>query len=91
MPFSIIETSIDLEPASPLIQAPGLRQNTPTEIAKPVRPTEFSLWVAVPFINLFVILAIALGVIYMKAHANGTSIRNEGVSMLDSSFKCPMY
>jgi hypothetical protein len=48
----------------------GVRQNT--DIAKPVRPLEFSLWVAGPFVNLFVILAIALGVIYAKAHVNGT-------------------
>jgi hypothetical protein len=50
--------------------APGVRLNT--DIAKPVRPSEFSLWVAVPFVNLFIILAVALGVIYLKAYANGT-------------------
>jgi hypothetical protein len=42
-----------------------------TEIAKPVRPFEFSLWAAVPFVNLFVILAVALGVIHLKASVNG--------------------
>jgi hypothetical protein len=50
--------------------APGVRRNT--DIAKPVRPSEFSLWVAVPFVNLFIILAVALGVMYLKAYANGT-------------------
>jgi hypothetical protein len=47
----------------------GVRRNT--NIAKPVRPLEFSLWVAGPFINLFIILSIALGVIYAKANVNG--------------------
>jgi len=47
----------------------GIRRNT--DIAKPVRPREFSLWVAGPFVNLFIILAIALGVIYSKARVNG--------------------
>ncbi|KAF1847953.1 uncharacterized protein K460DRAFT_363968 [Cucurbitaria berberidis CBS 394.84] len=48
-----------------------LRRKTPTAIAKPVRPVEFSLWVAFPLVNLFIVLAVALGVIYMKARVNG--------------------
>jgi hypothetical protein len=50
----------------------GTRRDSPTSIAKPVRPLELSLWVAVPFVNLFVALAIVLGVLYGKANANGT-------------------
>jgi hypothetical protein len=50
----------------------GARRDSPTSIAKPVRPVELSFWVAVPFVNLFVALAIVLGVLYGKAHANGT-------------------
>lgn len=52
----------------------GRRRDSPSSIAKPVRPVEFSLWVAFPFINLFVALAILLAVLYGKAHANGTSL-----------------
>lgn len=50
----------------------GQRQNSPTSIAKPVRPIELSLWMAVPFVTLFLALAVALGVIFDKAYANGT-------------------
>jgi hypothetical protein len=50
----------------------GARRDSPTSIAKPVRPVELSFWVAVPFVNLFVALAIVLGILYGKAHANGT-------------------
>jgi hypothetical protein len=35
---------------------------------------EFSLWVAFLFVNLFVVLAITLGVLYGKAHVNGKSL-----------------
>jgi hypothetical protein len=56
-----------------VISSLGARRDSPSSIAKPVRPTEFSLWVALPFVNVFVLLAVALGVIYGKAYANGTS------------------
>lgn len=49
-------------------------RDSPFSIAKPVRPKEFSLWAAFPFINSFVILAVLLGVIFGKAHANGMSL-----------------
>lgn len=52
----------------------GRRRDSPSSIAKPVRPVEFSLWVAIPFINLFVILAVLLGILYGKAHTSGTSV-----------------
>lgn len=46
-------------------------QNTARDIAKPVRPKEFSLWTAVPFVSLFIALSIALAVIFVRAQANG--------------------
>jgi hypothetical protein len=52
----------------------GRRRDSPSSIAKPVRPVEFSLWVAIPFINLFVLLAVMLGVVYGKARISGRSI-----------------
>ncbi|EAT81729.2 hypothetical protein SNOG_11230 [Parastagonospora nodorum SN15] len=52
------------------VSSTGQRRDSPSSIAKPVRPVEFSLWVAFPIINLFVALAILLGVLYGKAHAN---------------------
>jgi hypothetical protein len=58
-----------------IISSVQQRRNSPSSIAKPVRPTEFSLWVALPFVGGFILLAIALGVLYDKAHANGTSER----------------
>jgi hypothetical protein len=57
-----------------IIDVLGQRRDSPTSIAKPVRPTEFSLWVAFPFVTLFVMLAIALGIIYAKARINGMSL-----------------
>ncbi|KAH7413801.1 hypothetical protein DE146DRAFT_7430 [Phaeosphaeria sp. MPI-PUGE-AT-0046c] len=47
------------------------RRNSPSSIAKPVRPLEFSLWVAIPFINLFVVLIVVLAILYRKAYTNG--------------------
>ncbi|KAH9882358.1 hypothetical protein J1614_000594 [Plenodomus biglobosus] len=47
------------------------RRNTPRNIAKPVRPVEFRLYVAIPFVTLFIALAVTLGVIYIKAQVNG--------------------
>lgn len=49
------------------------RRNSPTSIAKPVRPMEFSLWVASLFVSLFITLAVTLAIVFIKAHANGTS------------------
>ncbi|KAF2826872.1 hypothetical protein CC86DRAFT_445792 [Ophiobolus disseminans] len=45
--------------------------DNPASIAKPVRPIEFSRWVALPFIALFIILAVLLGIIYSLAHLQG--------------------
>jgi hypothetical protein len=47
------------------------RRDSPKSIAKPVRPFEFSLWMAFPFLNLFIVLAISLGVVFAKARING--------------------
>ncbi|KAH6639043.1 hypothetical protein C7974DRAFT_125364 [Boeremia exigua] len=46
-------------------------QNTVRGIAKPVRPNEFRLWTAIPFVSLFFALSITLAVIFVKARANG--------------------
>ena len=74
--ISIVEIghSPDTLSISQVPESLSLRQNTPKDIAKPVRPVEFRLWVAFPFVNLFIVLAVLLGVIYMKAYANGMSI-----------------
>lgn len=45
--------------------------NTVREIAKPVRPKEFRLWTAVPFVSLFFALSIALAILFVKARASG--------------------
>jgi hypothetical protein len=47
------------------------RRDTPTDIAKPVRPIEFSLWVAGPFVSVLIALAIVLTVLFAKAHMQG--------------------
>ncbi|KAF1928282.1 uncharacterized protein M421DRAFT_5341 [Didymella exigua CBS 183.55] len=47
------------------------RQGTSRDIAKPVRPKEFRMWTAVPFVSLFIALSIALAVIFVRARANG--------------------
>jgi hypothetical protein len=60
-------TEYELGPISSLQQ----RRDSPSSIAKPVRPLEFSLWLAIPVTGLFLILAILLGVVYEKARANG--------------------
>ncbi|KAF2871297.1 hypothetical protein BDV95DRAFT_607554 [Massariosphaeria phaeospora] len=57
----VIDASTDIEPLQP--------RNM--EIAKPVRPVELSLPVAVPFVGLFVLLAVGLGVLFFKAELNG--------------------
>ena len=50
------------------------RRDTPTDIAKPVRPIEFSLWVAGPFVSVLIALAIVLTVLFAKAHMQGTML-----------------
>jgi hypothetical protein len=47
------------------------RPNSSREITKPVRPKEFSLWMSIPFVGLFVALAIALAIIFARARADG--------------------
>jgi hypothetical protein len=65
-------TSNDVTDAEAGVISPlGPRRDSPSSIAKPIRPVEFSLWVAFPFINLFILLAVVLGVVYGKAHTNG--------------------
>ncbi|CAI9628309.1 unnamed protein product [Alternaria burnsii] len=56
----------------PITQAQ--RRSTTRNIAKPVRPIEFSLWTSIPFIGLFIGLAIALGVIFGKAKLDGLAL-----------------
>ncbi|KAF2705868.1 hypothetical protein K504DRAFT_459953 [Pleomassaria siparia CBS 279.74] len=51
----------------------GDRQNTPKEIAKPIRPIEFRLFVAIPFVGFFVVLATSLAILFIKAQ-NGLPI-----------------
>ncbi|EUC44792.1 hypothetical protein COCMIDRAFT_97244 [Bipolaris oryzae ATCC 44560] len=46
---------------------PTQQRNTVTRIAKPVRPTEFSSWVAGPLVTTFLGLAIFLAIIFAKA------------------------
>lgn len=66
-----VENSNDMESVIQRAYTSGPHITGPDTIAKPVRPMEFSLWVAFPFINLFVVLAILLGIIFGKARANG--------------------
>lgn len=49
------------------------RRNTPRDIAKPVRPVEFRLWTALPFVGLFIALSISLAVLFITAQVNGMS------------------
>jgi hypothetical protein len=51
--------------------SPTQRLNTPRNIAKPVRPKEFSLWMSIPFVGLFVGLGITVAVIFAKAQRTG--------------------
>jgi hypothetical protein len=55
-----------------IISTLAQRRKSPTSIAEPVRPMEFSLWMAFLFVALFVTLVVVLGVIFNKAHDNGT-------------------
>jgi hypothetical protein len=59
------------DPEIGTVNSLGPRRDSPSSIAKPVRPTEFSLWVALPFVSLFALLAIGLGIIFQKAQPNG--------------------
>jgi hypothetical protein len=80
---SIIEITheIDVDPAIPATDTLGQRRHSPSSITEPVRPIEFTLWVAFPFVSLFVVLATLLGVLFAKAHFNGT-ICFEGSGLL---------
>jgi hypothetical protein len=64
----IIEVNQAVSVGSPLLSQ---RQDTPKEIAKPVRPLEFRLFMAIPFVGLFILLAISLAVLFIKARPNG--------------------
>ncbi|KAI4937671.1 hypothetical protein J4E85_000106 [Alternaria conjuncta] len=46
-------------------------RDTPTDIAKPIRPTEFSLWVAGLFVSVLIALATGLVVLFAKARLQG--------------------
>lgn len=47
------------------------KQFTQSSIAKPARPKEFSLWMALSFVTSFIVLAILLAVVYIKARIFG--------------------
>jgi hypothetical protein len=64
----IIEIDQAVTIGSPLL---AQRQDTPKDIAKPVRPLEFRLVIAIPFVGLFILLAISLAVLFIKARPNG--------------------
>lgn len=63
-------------PTTTSISALTQRRNSPSSIAEPVRPIEFSMWIVFPLVTLFVLLAVALGVISSKAKKNGESLRD---------------
>ncbi|EMD67172.1 hypothetical protein COCSADRAFT_135871 [Bipolaris sorokiniana ND90Pr] len=50
---------------------PAQRRDKLTDIAKPVRPFEFSLWVAGPLVSVFIALVVVLTVIFAKARLQG--------------------
>jgi UDP-N-acetylglucosamine:LPS N-acetylglucosamine transferase len=52
------------------------RNDIPTDIAKPVRPIEFSLWILGPFASVLIALAIVLTVLFTKAHMQGTILHD---------------
>jgi hypothetical protein len=66
-----ISDTIVLNGENDIIGRLGQRRDSPTSIAKPVRPIEFSLWIAFPLVSLFVALAVVLGIIFAKARAKG--------------------
>ena len=47
------------------------RQNTLADIAKPVRPFEFSMWVAALLVSLFTALVVTLAILFAKAKLQG--------------------
>ncbi|KAF2179852.1 hypothetical protein K469DRAFT_730476 [Zopfia rhizophila CBS 207.26] len=53
------------------------RQDSQKDIAKPVRPVEFRLLMAVPFVGLHVVLAVILGVLFIKSQPNGLPLPSE--------------
>lgn len=70
---SIIEISECLD-ANVEVKPTDQRREALSDIAKPVRPNEFSLHVAFPFVGLFIALAIVLAVIFAKARVQGMCI-----------------
>jgi hypothetical protein len=68
-----ITQDIDIISEIETIDTVGQRRDSPGSIAKPVRPIELTLWVAFPFVSLFIVLAILLGVLFAKAEFDGTS------------------
>jgi hypothetical protein len=71
--FSILEVAPSLDdldsPQSPMLGQS--RQDTPSNIAKPVRPVEFSIWTAIPLVSLFTTLVICLTIVFVKARVQG--------------------
>jgi hypothetical protein len=53
-----------------------IRSRSQQDIAKPVRPLEFRLFMAIPFILLHTALAITLGVLFIKNRPTGKNILN---------------
>ncbi|KAF2792711.1 hypothetical protein K505DRAFT_375878 [Melanomma pulvis-pyrius CBS 109.77] len=64
----IIEVNHAMESEIPLL---GQCQKPPKEVAKPIRPVEFRLLIAIPFVGLFIALAILLAVLFTKARSSG--------------------
>ncbi|CAI6297000.1 unnamed protein product [Periconia digitata] len=52
----------------------GQRRGFTKDINHPVRPKGFSLWAAISFVGLFVILAAALIAVFLQARVNGLSL-----------------
>jgi hypothetical protein len=63
-----------------------LHQDTSRDIAKPVRPKEFSLSATVPLVTLFAALSAGLVVVYLKARVHGKW--NLGLVWLHSRIWC---
>ncbi|KAI8933098.1 hypothetical protein NX059_009741 [Plenodomus lindquistii] len=66
-----IDTSATSIDDDTLLPVAAQRRNTTSDIAKPVRPNEFSLWFAFPLVGSFIGLAIGLTAIFIKARAQG--------------------
>ncbi|EMD86120.1 hypothetical protein COCHEDRAFT_1203266 [Bipolaris maydis C5] len=67
---------------------PTQPRNTLTDIAKPVRPTEFSFWVAGLLVTTFLALSIFLAIIFAKARLQAIATLIEPVWLLFNRLLC---